>query len=421
MAEKAFERIDLRLENDSSMIVCGPSKGGKTTFVIKLLQRKNVLFKHPINHVYWFHGAAQGNVHKMLREEMGVIMKEGMPTESDFELVQAHDIVVLDDLQNEMKDSSQITSLFLKMSHHKRFFVILLQQNIYGDKEQRFRNANVHYWIAFNNPRNQRQIGDFLARMYPSGGKKAIERIFKQILNTEGNYGYLFVDFTPEMRADLRLRSHIFTSPMHIYKVNECGDGGFHEWVALSTLNEQPDADMLTYENMVVVPKARYHSMVGGGVNKNQLESLLEPKKAFAKEAAKELLEYKITPETVSDYYSKLAQFDRIRREFFLPRREPKVPVPSEQTDDHKTQSKSPAATETTRTVTNLTIPSVSSPSASRYFLPKLTKSKAKEKRERLHRIQKQVNDYRLRKAKQPPQLRDRLNIFEEYAKYPMI
>ena len=244
-------------------------------------------------------------------------MKQGLAIENDSQPVQQYDLVVLDDLQNEMKSDSHITSLFLKQSHHRQFFVILLQQNIYGDKEQRYRNANCHYWVGFQNPRNQRQVSEFLSRMYTSGGKRAIEGIFKHILDTEGNYGYLFVDFTPNMRADLRLRSHIFTSPMHIFKVNE--RGGFNEWLALSTLDEKTGSSNMTYDNMVLVPKARYQSLVGGA-RKSDVKAWLEPKKAYAEEAAREVLDFKITPETVSDYYNKLSQFSKIRRDFFLPK-----------------------------------------------------------------------------------------------------
>ena len=358
------ERVDFRLQNDSCMIISGPSKSGKTSFVIEMLRRKDVLFQHPIRRTFWFHGAAQSSVHDMLRQDMGVILKHGIPNEDDFEPVGQYDLVVLDDLQHEMKNDSHITSLFLKHSHHRQFFVIVLQQNIYGDKEQRYRNANAHYWVAFNNPRNQRQVSEFLSRMYASGGKHAIERIFAHILETEGNYGYLFVDFTPDMRSDLRLRSHVFTSPMHVYKVNE--RGSFNEWIALSTLSESEGAATMSYDNMVLVPKAHYQSMVGGGgASKSAIKALLEPKKAYAEAAAKDVLDFKITPETVSDYYTKLSQFDKIRRDFFLPKAKEAKPLP--------TPTKPPAAADAAATTT----PNVSDASTT---TPSQLKDSAKEK-----------------------------------------
>ena len=104
---------------------------------------------------------------------------------------------------------------------------------------------------------------------------------------------------------------------MHIFKVNE--RGGFSEWLALSTLDEKTGSSNMTYGNMVLVPKARYQSLVGGA-RKSDVKAWLEPKKAYAEEAAREVLDFKITPETVSDYYHKLSQFSKIRRDFFLPK-----------------------------------------------------------------------------------------------------
>ena len=387
--------IDFRLENDSSMIISGPSKCGKTTFVIDLLHHKDRLFRHPIRCVYWFHGAAQGAVHRMLCDRMGVVMKEGVPTEDDFEPIQQYDLVILDDLQDEMKTNRHITSLFLKQSHHRQFFVILLQQNIYGDSEQRFRNANVHYWVAFNNPRNQRQVGEFLSRMYPSGGQRAIQSIFKHVLETEGNYGYLFVDFTPNMRSDLRLRSHVFTSPMHIYKVTS--GGGFNEWLALSTLTEEPGSDM-TYDTMVLIPKARYHAMVGGGASQREIKALMEPKKAYVEDLAREVLEHKITPDTVQDFYTKLIQFDKNRTDFFFPK------------------VKAPEAATKALPVTHPPPPPPPPPSRPMDMKQEKKKIKSLEKRQLL--LHKQSAERFLKRLKQPPsRLRGRRqNVFEEYA-----
>ena len=96
--EKTNGHFDFRLENDSSMIISGPSKCGKTTLVIELIRRKDVIFQHPIRNVFWFHGAQQGTSHDILVNELHVNMKEGVPTEEDLEMIQAHDMVVLDDL-----------------------------------------------------------------------------------------------------------------------------------------------------------------------------------------------------------------------------------------------------------------------------------------------------------------------------------
>ena len=145
---------DFRLENDSTMIVTGPSKSGKSTLVANMIKHKDVIFKHAIRKVWWFHGI-ESPFHETLKS-LGIILKHGLPTHEDVNLVQQYDMVILDDLQQESKGNDDITSLFLKASHHKGFFAIQITQYAYGDKDQRMRNANVHYYVAFNNPRNQK-------------------------------------------------------------------------------------------------------------------------------------------------------------------------------------------------------------------------------------------------------------------------
>lgn len=407
------EDIDFRWENDSTMIVSGPSKCGKTTFVTKLIRAKDQLFQHPIGKVWWFHGARFGaeRAHDSLCNppfctrcggENKVAWKEGVPTEDDLEAVEKYDLVVLDDLQSEMTKDNNITSLFLKQSHHKHFFVIVMQQNIYGDKEQRLRNANVHYWVAFNNPRNQRQISEFLSRMYPSG-QNAIQSIFKHILENDGNYGYLFVDFTPETRHDLRLRSHLFTPPMRLYKVND--RGGYSVWFAVSKLDKN---GQMTYDTMSVVSSSRYNDEMHGGATRREIKSLLQPHQAYAENAAKEMVDFKLTPSTVSDYYKKLLQFDKIRREFFIPKAPPPPPPPPPPQPQPSISSMSEPLARTPTPAADVKTPSHEPRHSSSFRYAMKKRSKAAEGRN-LARLQKPR--LKLRETNK--------SLFQQYAQFP--
>ena len=46
---------DFRLKNASSMLVCGPTQAGKSTFVHGLLNNLHILEVEPKN-IYWFYG-----------------------------------------------------------------------------------------------------------------------------------------------------------------------------------------------------------------------------------------------------------------------------------------------------------------------------------------------------------------------------
>ena len=54
----------------------------------------------------------------------------------------------------------------------------------------------------------------------------------------------------------------------------------------------------MTYYTMDFVPKVRFHALVeGGGAIQRQIRASLEPKKAYADEATRQILEYRITPD----------------------------------------------------------------------------------------------------------------------------
>ena len=99
---------DFRLQNDSSMLIIGPSKSGKSTFVLDLIRHKDKIFQHPIRNIWWFYGI-ESSFHHQLE---GVILKKGMLTHDDFETIGECDLVILDDLQEECKENKEITNLF---------------------------------------------------------------------------------------------------------------------------------------------------------------------------------------------------------------------------------------------------------------------------------------------------------------------
>ena len=104
--------FDFRLENDSSMIVSGPSKSGKSTFVMALIKHKDTMFREPIRRIWWFYGISSP-FHQSLKD-LNVELKEGVPTVDDFSTIGRQDLVVLDDMQTETGKNDNVTNMFLK-------------------------------------------------------------------------------------------------------------------------------------------------------------------------------------------------------------------------------------------------------------------------------------------------------------------
>jgi len=205
--------MDFRLQCDKVLTVSGPSHAGKTVFTLNLLDKRRELFKEPINRVIWCYGIYQPSLFQELQSR-NFIRHEGIiPVDK----LQSNDVVVLDDLLKESKNSKDVTDMFTRAAHHKRCFIIYITQNLFPDgKEARTRNLNTHYYAIFKNPRDKSQF-EILARQVAPRGSKALIEIFQAA--TEKPYGYLFIDFTQECPEEFRFRSDILKTPMIIYKL----------------------------------------------------------------------------------------------------------------------------------------------------------------------------------------------------------
>jgi len=211
--EKCF---DFSLKGGSSMLVCGPTMAGKSTFVHALLNDKSI-FDEPPTNVYWYHGGS-GDCDDALRNK-GYIVREGLP--ESFADVPKGSVVVLDDLMDEAKDHAGVTALFTKLVHHKRLFVINITQNIFNNsKETRTRRLNTQYIVMFKNPSDVTQTHVIGRQMYP-GNPQFLSAVNGKA--TKRPHSYLFLDLRQETPETLRVRSRILQHefPMHVYKQND--------------------------------------------------------------------------------------------------------------------------------------------------------------------------------------------------------
>ena len=207
--------MDLRLHCDRTLIVAGPSQSGKTSFVLKLLDHRNEIFRCVTNRVLWCYGIYDAQLNALLQSK-GFILHSKIVDVND---IQPFDIVVLDDLIHESKNSHNVTSMFTRAAHHKPCFIIFIMQNLFPPgKESRTRSLNTHYYAILKNPRDKSQI-EFLARQILPRQPKALVDIFEEA--TERPHSYLFLDLTQECPKEYRFRSNLFEKPMIIYPLKK--------------------------------------------------------------------------------------------------------------------------------------------------------------------------------------------------------
>ena len=204
--------MDFRLHCDRTLCAAGPSQSGKTSFVLNLLDRRKDIFKCATNRVIWCYGIYQAKLNSLLQSKDFILHSNII----DVNDIQPFDIVVLDDLIHESKNSQDVTAMFTRAAHHKPCFIIFIMQNLFPPgKEARTRSLNTHYYVILKNPRDKSQI-EFLARQILPRQPKTLVQIFESA--TEKPHSYLFLDLTQECPEQYRFRSNLFEKAITIYQ-----------------------------------------------------------------------------------------------------------------------------------------------------------------------------------------------------------
>ncbi|GFT25496.1 uncharacterized protein TNCV_3173751 [Trichonephila clavipes] len=112
---------------------------------------------------------------------------EGLPSEEDC------DLIVLDDMMNNV--TSEISQMFTVGSHHKKYSIILITQNLFPRvKSMRDISLNSRYIVLFRNNRDLSQASCFGRQAFPGRGKYFMDAYKKA---TENPFTYLLVDVHP--------------------------------------------------------------------------------------------------------------------------------------------------------------------------------------------------------------------------------
>ena len=193
------------------MQIVGPSLSGKTTFLYDLVKDAPCYFRGDDGSRYWFRkilycyvSACQPIFNQF--QEMGVQFHEGLP--DNMEALCPPEtrpgLIIMDDLMHESSNSSQVTNLLAKGTHHLDLFAISLLQNLFhSGREQAGQNRNYHYTILFKNPADTRYIKMLGNRWL--GDSEAFLPIYKKA--TEKPYGYVLADHHPRTDDAIRFRT----------------------------------------------------------------------------------------------------------------------------------------------------------------------------------------------------------------------
>ena len=193
----------------ASIIIAGPSRSGKTTFLRRMLEEK-MLFPFP-KRIVFVYGEWQKEYDKMRKINAGDIeFVKGPMTDELYESFDPNEtnMLVLDDQMTEANKTIQLEKYFVQGVHHRNLTIVFIVQNIFEKgKAMRTTTLNANYLVLYKCPRDRGQVAILGRQMYPSKWKSFVAA-FEQA--THNPFSYLVVDLLPDTPEEYRLRGNIF-------------------------------------------------------------------------------------------------------------------------------------------------------------------------------------------------------------------
>ena len=185
-----------------SMIVAGPSRSGKTYWVINLLLNAKERIRPTPNKIVYCYSHWQPKYDVLKKHIAAVEWHEGMPTKSYLDEI-SDAIVILDDLMADSVNNETVMSIFTERSHHQNISVILLLQNLFHQgKQSRSINTNAQFLVLFKNPRDRLQIKTLAMQMFPEKWRKFLETFEHE---TNKPRGKVILDFSSSTSDENRI------------------------------------------------------------------------------------------------------------------------------------------------------------------------------------------------------------------------
>ena len=189
------------------MLVAGPRGAGKSEFVKQLLSLKRFIMTNPPERIVWFYGRHQLDLFCSLTQAIPCIeLYEGLPTNIEVMFDRSkRNICIIDDLMQSASGNQLVKNLFTNGRHLNLSVVFISQTYLMQEKMQNI-SLNSTYIVVFKNPRDQTQVRHLACQMFPSK-PKFLQAAYEE--ETKDPYGYLFLDFHPNLEEFARVRGNI--------------------------------------------------------------------------------------------------------------------------------------------------------------------------------------------------------------------
>jgi len=204
---------DVSFKVPFSAVLAGPSKCGKSHFILNLLKNADVMYdKGRPAYTLFYYASWQPKYDEM--KKLGLVdeWRNVTPTIEEINKIAVQYVtrggmqVVIDDMMNHI--NRDMAELFTVNSHHLNITAIFLSQNLYHDNSHyRSMKTSMNYLVLFKNPASLSQAETFFRSFRPQDARE-LSRIYQKI--SEEKYAYLLIDLHQTTPYSLRIRTKIF-------------------------------------------------------------------------------------------------------------------------------------------------------------------------------------------------------------------
>ena len=208
------DKPTIQFDENSSVMICGSSKSGKTYWINTFLKNLDKMFTgRPPDEVLYYYMHKQP-LYGEMTDTLGdrIIFRQGVPTLEDIlEFAKDddnHRLIVLDDVMHLVVNNDDMSLLFTQLVHHKQLSCIIVYQNLYAKgKHSKTISLNSSYVVLFNNIRDKLQVRYLGSQVFP-GKTKVFMKSYTDAMKEP--HGYLLIDMTAAINDEYRLRTDIF-------------------------------------------------------------------------------------------------------------------------------------------------------------------------------------------------------------------
>ena len=204
---------DIRLKENFKIFISGPSRCGKTFFVVNLLENLTKIAKAPPTFIIYVYKVWQDKFDKMRNVNVFLEDKDDLNEKITTYTAGKSTLIIFDDLINS-KSIINIAPLFTVDGRHLKMSLIFLSQRMFVNNEF-FRqiSQNSDYFVVFKNPRNLSEIRTLAQQITP--GDLQLMYIYREA--TKEPFSYLFINLTQEAQSETKYLSNLFEQN-HIIK-----------------------------------------------------------------------------------------------------------------------------------------------------------------------------------------------------------